>query len=111
MDIVFATRKLEKVFNQEKELVREYGQRMARTIMMRMGVLKGARNLTQVPTTRPPRRHQLSQDRDEQFAVDLDHPYRLVFKPDHDPIPRKTDGGIDIDSVTAIEILGVIDYH
>lgn len=111
MDISFATRKLEKLFSYEKELVREYGQRMARTIMMRMGLLKSARTLAQVPTTKPPRRHQLSQDRDGQFAVDLDHPFRLVFKPDHDPIPRRADSGIDTDFVTAIQILDVIDYH
>ena len=111
MDVAFSTRKLEKIFNKEKELVREYGPVMARTIMMRMAVLRGAVNLTQVPQTKPPRRHQLTQDRDEQFAVDLVHPYRLVFMPNHDPIPRRMDGGIDTDSVTAIEILEVINYH
>lgn len=84
---------------------------MAKVIMMRMAVLRNARHLSMVPTTPPDRRHQLSGDRDEQFAVDIVHPHRLVFKPNHEPLPRKDDGGIDTEQVTAITILDVIDYH
>lgn len=91
--------------------MRTYGPRMSKTIMKRIAVLKGASKLSLVPITKPPRCHQLTEDRDEQFAVDLEHPKRLVFCPNHDPIPRNEDGGIDKDQVTAIEILEVIDYH
>lgn len=84
---------------------------MAKTIKMRMAVLKNARTLYLVPTTKPDRRHQLHADRDEQYAVDLVHPHRLVFEPDHNPIPRKEDGGVDTEQVTAITIIEVIDYH
>lgn len=84
---------------------------MARVIMIRLAVLKAARNLGMVPMTPPDRRHQLSANRDEQFAVDLVHPRRLVFEPNHEPLPRRDDGGIDTDQVTAITILDVIDYH
>lgn len=111
MDIAFRTRKLEKTFNSAGTLRKAYGDRMAKTIMMRLAVLKNARNLGLVPTTPPDRRHQLRADRDEQFAVDLVQPYRLVFEPNHDPLPRREDGGIDTDQVTAITIVDVIDYH
>ena len=84
---------------------------MAEVIKMRMAVLHAARNLALVPTTPPDRRHQLVGDRDEQLAVDLVHPYRLVFEVDHEPVPRRSDGGIDTEQVTAITILDVIDYH
>ena len=84
---------------------------MARTIMMRLAVLKNARVLSLVPTSRPERLHQLRQNRSGQFAVDLVHPYRLVFVLNHDPIPRNEDGGIDRDRVTAITIIEVVDYH
>lgn len=57
------------------------------------------------------RRHQLRGDRDEQYAVDLVHPCRLVFEPNHEPLPRRQDGGVDTDQVTAITIIDVIDYH
>ncbi len=79
--------------------------------MNRLAVLKTAHNLALVSTTTPDRRHQLRGDRDEQFAVDLVHPHRLVFKANHDPIPRKEDGGIDVEQVTAITITNVINYH
>ena len=39
------------------------------------------------------------------------NPYRLVFRANHDPLPRKADGGIDTEKVTAITIVDVIDYH
>ena len=111
MDIAFRTRRLERTFNSERELNRMYDRRMARTIMMRLAVLKNAHVLSLVPTSRPDRLHQLIGNRKRQFAVDLVHPYRLVFVPNHDPIPIKEDGGIDRDRVTAITIIEVVDYH
>ena len=111
MDIGFSKRKIEKTFNAQSELLKAYGKLMARAIMMRMTVLRAARNLSLVPVTPPDRRHQLTEDRDEQFAVDLVHPNRLIFEVNHDPVPRKPDGGIDLEQVTAITIVEVIDYH
>jgi len=43
--------------------------------------------------------------------VDLVQPYRLMFEVNHEPIPRREDGGIDTERVTAITILDVVDYH
>ncbi len=84
---------------------------MALTIMARIGVLRNASTLAKVPTTRPERRHQLKGDRNEQFAVDLVQPFRLVFEPNHVSLPRNQDRGIDLEQVTAIKILEVVDYH
>ena len=100
-----------KVFNSDRELSRAYGDRMARTIKMRLAVLKNARTLTMVPTSKPDRRHQLVGDRRGQYAVDLVHPHRLIFEPTNDPIPKREDGGIDTDRITAIKIMEVVDYH
>lgn len=79
--------------------------------MIRMAVLRAARSLALVPPTPPDRRHQLSGNRDRQFAVDLIQPRRLVFEASQEPVPRKEDGGIDTEQVTAIRILDVVDYH
>ena len=59
----------------------------------------------------PGRCHELTGDRAGQLALDLDHPYRLIFMPFHDPIPTKADGGLDWTAVTAVVIVGVEDYH
>ncbi|MDP2370673.1 hypothetical protein [Rhodoferax sp.] len=106
----FATTKLRKVLSDEREMERRYGQ-LAKPLKSRLSVLRRARNLADVPTVPPERCHQLSQERDEQFAVDLRHPHRLVFVVDNDPVPRKADGGIDLSAVTAIRVVDVVDYH
>jgi proteic killer suppression protein len=55
--------------------------------------------------------HELKQDRKGQLAVDLVHPQRLVFLPDHDPVPAKDDGGLDWTKVTQILVIEITDYH
>lgn len=111
MEIIFRTPKLAKTFNSMKLLQRVHGKRMAQVIATRLAVLNAAGTLSMVPVDPPERRHQLKGDRDEQFAVDLVHPRRLVFEVNHEPVPRRDDGGIDTDRVTSIRILEVRDYH
>ena len=111
MDISFKTAKLAKTFNEEKSLRRTYGDRMTKVIMTRFAVLKNAPALSSVPAARPERRHLLAGRRKGQYAVDLVHPMRFVFEPDHDPVPLTDDGGIDTDQVTAIVVIEVVDYH
>ena len=84
---------------------------MCRIIQIRMAVLKNARDLSQVPSTPPDRFHLLRGNRVGRYTVDLVHPYRLIFEPNHDPIPRLPDGGVNLGQVTAITILEVQDYH
>jgi hypothetical protein len=43
--------------------------------------------------------------------MDLDHPYRLIFQPVHDPLPMRKEGGLDWNLVTAIKILEIEDTH
>ena len=111
MEISFQNRRLERRFNSERELRRQYGTRMARAISARVLVLASADSLAMIPNVPPERLHLLEGQRPNQFAVDLIHPYRIVFDIDHDPIPRKDDGGIDLTRVTAITIIDVVDYH
>lgn len=110
MEIEFATRKLAKILNSEKEIVRNYGTENGRKIMLRMAVLANAPTLADVPTVPPTRCHQLTQNLDELFAVYVEHPQRLIFAVAA-PIPRKPDGGIDLGKVTSIIIRSIEDYH
>ncbi len=111
MEVSFKTRKLEKRFERPGSLGKAYGHRMGRVINGRINILLGASNLSEVPTKPPVRRHQLTGRRKGQFAIDLVHPHRLIFEPDHEPVPRKDDGGMDLNRITAIKILDVVDYH
>ncbi len=106
MDIIFRTKKLARIFNGRDALVKAYGERQARKIMMRVSVLRAAANLSEVPTVPPDRCHALVGDRAGQYAVDLAHPYRLVFRPYLDAASTASHS-----SVTSIEIIGVEDYH
>lgn len=111
MDILFRTRKLEKDCNDQRLLVRHYGDRRARVIQRRLDELAAAENLSIMDTLKYTRCHELIGDRDGQLSVDLDHPYRLIFRPANDPIPKRDDGGLDWTMVTAVEILKVEDPH
>jgi toxin HigB-1 len=111
MDVCYSTRKVEKVFNSRSELRRKYGSRMAREIEDKITFLEAAPNLWAVPATPPYRRHALDADMKGKFAVDLIQPFRLIFKPNHNPLPRGVDGALDLRRVTAITILDAKDYH
>ena len=110
MEITFKTRRLSRTFGSDRELRREYGDTIASAIRIRLAVLTNAPALTQVPTTPPERRHRLSNNRKEQYAIDLDYQHRLIFEP-HNPVPLQEDGGVDTDRVTAITIIEVVNYH
>ena len=110
MDIIFSSKKQEKTFNTKRLLEKEYGEN-ARLIMRRMNVLRAASTLADVPHLKPERCHQLTGNRKGEFAVDLKHPHRLTFKPNHYPVPKDKDGGTALNMITAIKILKVEDYH
>ncbi|MFW6171672.1 MAG: type II toxin-antitoxin system RelE/ParE family toxin [Planctomycetota bacterium] len=111
MEIHFASRKVQKLCNSEREMRAKLGPRNAKLLGRRLAELKAAVTLEDIRRVPPARCHELGQDRKGQLAVDLVHPKRLTFKPDHTPIPRKKDGGLDWSQVTAIVIVEVVDYH
>lgn len=91
-------------------IAKRYGG-LAKRITMRLDLLRQADCLADVPAVPPPRRHPLSGDYQGCFAVDLSGNWRLVFRPDDDPLPFKDDGGLDLTKVKAIKIVDVVDYH
>ena len=111
MEVSFETNKLAKIFGSEKKIIREYGSKLGKCIMRRLAFLEAADSLSDIPTSPPFRRHELRQDRKGQISIDLEHPFRLIFKPNHNPVPVKTDGGLDLKKISAITILEVEDYH
>ena len=111
MDIAYKKTKMRKTFNSFDKLVRHYGLEMAKKIRMRQDFLRAATNLAQVPASLPTRRHELKGRRKGQFAVDLTRNYRLIFEPNHNPLPVRDDGGLNLERITAITIVSVEDYH
>jgi proteic killer suppression protein len=110
VDILFKERKLEKQCNRHSELVWAHGPRRAQLIRARLDALRAATCLEDLRNVSG-RLHELRGDRRNQLSFDLDHPYRLIFAPDHNPVPSKEDGGMDWVRVTAVKILGIVDTH
>lgn len=108
MEIDYKDKKLKALCEQEKLAQRELGKQMAQKLKARLADLKAASLITEVTAGRP---HPLKGDRSGQYALDLVHPKRLVFEPDHDPVPKTEDGGIDWNRVTRVCIIWIGDYH
>jgi proteic killer suppression protein len=113
MDIRFAERKLEKECNDDRLLLRRHGERRSKLLKTRLALLAAATSLADIgpPYRGPMRCHELKGARGGELSIDLDHPYRLLFKPDHDPEPTRDEGGLDWAQVTKIIILAIADTH
>jgi toxin HigB-1 len=111
MDIAFASRKLEKLCNSEKEMKAQLGARNAKVLQTRLAQIKAAKTLEELGKVPGARCHELKADRKGQIAADLVHPQRLIFVPDHDPRPEKPDGGLDREKVTRVLVVEITDYH
>ena len=111
MKIRFRTHKLEELCSFEKEMIRELGKNNAKKLQLRLVQLQACVSLSDMKRYPAARCHQLRGSRAGQFAVDLQDTWRLVFMPDHDPVPRKADRGFDLANITAIIIREVKDYH
>lgn len=114
MEITFKNKKLANEFNEGRQLERIHGALRAKKIRIRMAELRAADCLRDFwpPKSPPGRCHELTEGkRGGQLSVDLDYPYRLIFTPDHDPIPMRTEGGLDWARVTSIKIIGIEDTH
>ena len=111
VDIDFRTSGLRKELCEEKKLRKVHGPRRADLIKRRLGEIEAAPTLAVLRTVPGPRCHELKGNRKGQLSVDLDHPYRLIFVPNHDPTPQLEAGGLDWTQVTAVRIEEVADTH
>jgi len=111
MYIAFRNRKFEKLFSDEKALIRKWGPEQAEKIKLRVTQLLAAETLEVMRTMPQVRAHELSGNRAGQISLDLRHPYRLLIKPDYENPPHKNDGGLDWKKIRKIKILGVEDTH
>lgn len=109
MDIVFRTSKLRKQCSDDREMHRTWGADQAGRLRQRLDDLLAAANLGVMRHIKRP--HELKGSRAGQISFDLKHPYRLIIEPANDPTPRKPDGGLDWDAVTAVRVLEVTDTH
>ena len=98
MDITYKSKRLEKICTDARAAERAYGRGMAIKIHQRIDEISAADSVEMMIQFHIGRCHSLSQNRKGQYAVDLIHPYRLVFEKNGD-------------EVQLANILEIVDYH
>lgn len=112
MIILFKTKKLQKQCSKSAEAINKLGPKCGMKLMQRMMELAAAETLVYISRVPPARCHELTGNRKGQLSVDLEHPYRLLFIPAHDPAPEHHEGGLVYwAAVTEIEIIAIADTH
>ena len=98
MVVTYKNKNLEKICTDISKAIREYGFDMAKKIHQRVKEISIAPNVEMMIQFHIGRCHKLEADRDGQYAVDLIHPFRLIF--------TVTDNQIQI-----AKIIEIVDYH
>ena len=98
MEISYKDKKIERVCTNVKASDKKFGQEMSEKIQMRLDEIRAADSVEEMVMYRIGRCHPLVNNRKGQYAVDLVHPYRLVFE--------KVDGKIQL-----VVIIEIVDYH
>ena len=108
MDVDFATAKLRALCERHAQMVAAFGLPCAKKLQSRLADLEAAAFVIDLVAGRP---HPLKHDRLGRFSVDLHGAIRLVFEPNQDPIPRKTDKSIAWNQVGTVRVVYIGDYH
>lgn len=98
IQISYKTSQLRKVCENADVASKKYGVEMAEKIHQRIDEIRAATSVEMLIQFRIGRCHPLHGDRKGQYAMDLTHPYRLVFEKINDEL-------------VAVEILEIVDYH
>jgi len=112
VDVTFASHKLARLCSSYSALQKKYGERTAQRCIRVLDKLAFTTYLSEfVPMSKPERCHELKGDRQGQLAMDIGERWRLLFRPNQQPLPRKPDGGLDWHAVTAIIITEISDHY
>lgn len=106
MQVVYADKELARCAGDKAYAVRKMGQRRADIYLDRINDLQGAADLESLKSV-PGRYHELVGNRAGQWACDLDHPYRLIFK----PVMNSAGNIVGLIVENAVSILEIVDYH
>ena len=109
MEIKFKSAKLKKTCSSYELARKQWGEKMARAIIKRLNEIQSADCIADLNHAPPTRCHLLEPHKRGIYAVDVGHPFRLVFQAiseDGNPL-----GNIDASQVKHIKILEVTNYH
>ena len=96
--VTYKSNHLSRVCTDYSEAKREYGDRMANLVHQRIDQLTASDSVELLVRFSVGRCHALTGDRKGEYAMDLVHPYRLVFK---------SESG----SISIVRVVSIEDYH
>jgi proteic killer suppression protein len=110
MDIEYKNKRLKKTVKDPRSIVENYGVR-AKKIQQRLKDFEAANNLS-VFRTLPGNCHELHGNRQGEFAIEVSGNFRMTFIPNHDPVIKNDEGGLDWEYIKNIVIYNIAeDYH
>lgn len=110
MEIIFSSKKLRKIANDDRKMLRELGSIRAKLFRRRLSQLRAAESLEDVRAL-PGNYHELTENRKGEWACDLDQPYHLIFTPQEGPIPTNNDVRYCWLEIKGVEIIEITNYH
>jgi proteic killer suppression protein len=111
MEVTFRTNKLKRICEDPSKAQKEHGTDIGRVIIQRISELSAAKNLAVISGMPSARLHPLKGSRDGEFAIDLVHPFRLVFIPIMDSDDKESDYIKKLKLIEVIRIEAIEDYH
>ena len=111
---VRAKNKLKAALESEAACQKQYGRDMMKKVMLRLSELRAAVSLADFwpPMSGPERCHELKGELAGTFSIDLKQPYRLLFVPLEENVPKdRSDQQKRWALITKIEIVGIEDTH
>ncbi len=108
MQIRYKDKKLRDLCEKKAVAEKKLGAACAGKLRRRLADLEAASRVSELVVGHP---HPLRGDRNGQFSLSLAGGWRLLFSPVHDPLPIRTDGGIDWSQVSIVCIDYIGDYH
>lgn len=110
MKLAYKSTKLEKSLTDDIKLMRTYGG-LAKKIKQRILQFRAAEHLGVLSTLPALRLHQHKGKNKGLWSIDIHQNWRILFKLDHDPVPKKDDGSVILQEITQIKIISIEDPH
>lgn len=107
MEYFGETNKLSKTLSDQRLRVKTYGSKRAKRIGQRLAEFSHARSLNDISHLPPARLHKLSGDHSNQFVVDIESNWRIVFE----GYDREDILSTEKSQIVTLSIVRIEDYH
>ena len=98
MEVVYKNKQIQKICEINSVAIKKYGIELTKKVQIRIKLIRQFANVEQLISSGLGRCHKLIGNRKNQYALDLIHPYRLIFI-------------VIGEQIQIAEIQEIVDYH